>query len=270
MWICLWGDCCGLYFTCNPMGPGAPGNPLDPSSPLAPKGPCWPLGPSSPSAPCTTEEEKTETKTWEVRISWLKTLSASSHDSDWSSVMIHEVFVAVRLCLGLVAPILSLAFFVKKEQVKPSGTYSRTRLTDRTHWPGWTRRTLPTNKYKHQQWIKQQDSSDIINRGDSFQTDASLSLTCSPFAPLPPFWPCSPTSPCTTNKHHVIANNVQPAGASALITAGWRHNSITTFHNFRLSYSYWPCLRPLRVLQAIQQGQADPRDPALHHDLLGQ
>lgn len=43
-------------------------------------------------------------------------------------------------------------------------TYSRTRLTNGTHRPGWTRRTLQTNKNKHKTMSKQQNSFDTMKR----------------------------------------------------------------------------------------------------------
>jgi len=104
-------------------------------------------------------------------------------------------------------------FVYNEEQVQPTGTanclfclqrmtfctHSRTRLTDRTHWPGWTRRTLPTNKHTN----NEQNHKTAVIQTNDFQPEIhlracwrSVSLTCSPLPPLPPFCPCSPTSPC--------------------------------------------------------------------------
>lgn len=35
-------------------------------------------------------------------------------------------------------------------------------------------------------------------------------------------------------------------------------------------FGYAPYLHPLQVLRAVQLGQADPQDPVVHHDQLGQ
>lgn len=109
-------------------------------------------------------------------------------------------------------------------------------------------------------------------------------LTCSPLAPLPPFWPCSPTSPCIHNRgssyrkdeswiwgwSNLLTGTQQPQvnildvkmhRSKPLMMEQMRNNDFSR---------HWPCLRLLLVLQEIQQGQADPRGPALHHVLQDQ
>lgn len=170
-------------------------------------------------------------------------------------------------------------------------TYSRTRLTDRTHWPGWTRRTLPTDtKQAYKQWEeqpavirwteKQQQQHFHLHKFNSahFRSErnlrawcASASLTCSPFPPLAPFWPCSPTSPCI-DKVTAKTRFKQSSGMSdhqIPIRTGWNNDvtndvlellsRITGLVSILSGYSRWSgrTRQTDGTLHSITTGRAD-------------
>ena len=130
-----------------------------------------------------------------------------------------------------------------------SWTYSRTRLTDGTHRPRGTRRTLPKET---KQWANQQLHSQIELRLFPLEIRRTVwlsLLTCSPFPPLAPFWPCSPTSPWNDKetstslqslKQSAGTDRVSPVGLlKRTLCEGWLLLRVTDLVSVLSGYSRW-------------------------------
>lgn len=226
------------------MGPGAPGNPRVPSSPLAPKGPCWPLGPSSPSAPYKTEAGIKLQRMQPIRSKPTKIMQTTTTAARCLIFAFKELkFTALTAAPGWPTGPIGPG--------GPGGPYDTQTSTDAL------KATVMWSAHKHCGLCGFTDEHVSVTHVLSFRSFGALLTMFSNFTLQ---W-----QTCYSKVEFETKSWNEPHEQARFYDAEWGKQDVLVWWLFLRPY-----LHPLQVHRVVQQGQADPRDPALHHGLLDQ